>query len=309
VRTRAIADQCRQPYYRVCPVKVALEGRSIADIAIRKVDRFKKNIFVNQAVVHPHGVSGRDQPVGDTATDVSCAANDENLRHNSYSHPSFFPLVNEPFPNRRGGLRPFVAGKKRVKLVDNNAPPQMETGMKRCFASVALGLALAAMTGCGRNPETTPPPADSTTAASPANATTTTAKPSHATYSLAWGTHNAPPTMVAGTPVAIQVTVKNTGDWVWNHPAAANPSKPDGTYAVRLAYNWVSPDGKTLPANNTRGELTAPVPPGQNANFTIDVQTPKVPGTYQLQFDLVEEMVVFFSSKGNEKLTVPVTVQ
>lgn len=183
--------------------------------------------------------------------------------------------------------------------------------MKRCFASVTLGLALAAMTGCGRNPETTPPPADSTTAASPANATTTTAaaKPSHTTYSLAWGTQNAPASVAPGAAFTVQVSAKNTGDWTWNHPAAANPSKPDGSYAVRLVYNWVSPDGKPLPGSNTRGELTAPVKPGEDGKFAMNVQAPKSAGSYQLQFDLVEELVAFFSAKGNEKLTVPVTVQ
>ena len=68
-------------------------------------------------------------------------------------------------------------------------------------------------------------------------------------------------------------------------------------------------DGKPLAANAVRGELNAPVPPGGTANFTLQVAAPKTPGSYQLQVDLVEELVFFFSAKGNEKLTVPVTVQ
>lgn len=52
-----------------------------------------------------------------------------------------------------------------------------------------------------------------------------------------------------------------------------------------------------------------PVPPGETANFTIVVTPPTEPGKYQLQFDLVHELVAFFSSKGAEKLTVPVTVE
>jgi hypothetical protein len=71
----------------------------------------------------------------------------------------------------------------------------------------------------------------------------------------------------------------------------------------------VDANEKPLPASAARGELTAPVPPGETANFTINVAAPKSPGNYQLQLDLVEELVFFFSNKGNEKLTVPVTVQ
>jgi hypothetical protein len=115
--------------------------------------------------------------------------------------------------------------------------------------------------------------------------------------------------MSAGATSDVHVSAKNAGDWPWNDPFAANPNHPDGTYAIRLSYGWVGADGKPLPPDSTRGELTAPVPPGQTANFTIKVKAPKEPGSYKLQLDLVEELVFFFSSKGNEKLTVPVTVK
>lgn len=162
---------------------------------------------------------------------------------------------------------------------------------------LACACALAGMiTSCDRKSETEAPAAPG-------------AKPAHERYSLQWVSNDIPATMPAGKSVPIKVSVKNTGDWPWNDPFAANPAHPDGTYAVRLTYGWVSGDGKPLPANSVRGELTAPIPPGGTANFTIKVETPKVPGNYQLQLDLVEELVFFFSDKGNEKLTVPVTVQ
>jgi hypothetical protein len=174
--------------------------------------------------------------------------------------------------------------------------------MKRSFFSLLACLVAVAMIGCGRTPETAPPQAE-------APAKPSAPKPVHASYSLEWISNDVPPTMAVGKSVPVKVSVKNTGDWAWNDPHTANPSQPDGTYAVRLVYNWVDADQKPLPANVTRGELTAPVPPGQTANFTINVAAPKSPGNYQLQLDLVEELVFFFSSKGNEKLTVPVTVQ
>ncbi|HMG05171.1 MAG TPA: hypothetical protein VK581_06895 [Chthoniobacterales bacterium] len=156
------------------------------------------------------------------------------------------------------------------------------------------------MLGCGRTPETETPKADAPPAASP---------PSHAAHELQWITNDIPASMAAGKVTPVHVSVKNTGDWPWPDPFAANPSKPDGTYAVRLAYRWADSNGKVLPEDGTRAELKAPVPAGQTANFTLRVLAPKDPGAYQLQVDLVEELVTFFSTKGTEKLTVPVTVQ
>jgi hypothetical protein len=174
--------------------------------------------------------------------------------------------------------------------------------MRKCVGPIIVCLAAAALIGCGRSPETEAPAGD--TQAAPA-----APKPSHATYSLQWVSNDVPKTMSPGASTPVKVSVKNTGDWPWNDPFAANPSRPDGAYAVRLTYGWASADGKALPANSVRGELTAPVPPGETANFVIKVEAPKEAGSYQLQLDLVEELVFFFSAKGNEKLTVPVTVQ
>jgi hypothetical protein len=41
----------------------------------------------------------------------------------------------------------------------------------------------------------------------------------------------------------------------------------------------------------------------------MNVLPPKEPGSYRLEIDVVEELVTFFSAKGTQKLTLPVTVQ
>jgi hypothetical protein len=172
--------------------------------------------------------------------------------------------------------------------------------MRNFFRLLVVCLGVAFMVGCGRTVETEAPKAGAPTVA-PA--------PSHAAYGLQWITNDIPASMPAGKVTPVHVSVKNTGDWPWPDPFAANPSKPDGTYAVRLSYRWAASNGKVLPEDGTRAELNAPVPAGQTANFTMQVRPPKDPGAYQLQVDLVEELVTFFSAKGTEKLTVPVTVQ
>jgi hypothetical protein len=173
--------------------------------------------------------------------------------------------------------------------------------MKSFFGCVIICVAALLGSGCGRSADSNASGAAETQAAG--------AKPVHSTYALEWVSNDIPATMPASKPASVKVSVKNTGDWPWNDPFTSNPSQPNGTYAVRLSYRWIGPNGQPLPQDSSRGELTAPVPPGGTANFTMAVMAPKDPGSYQLQMDLVEELVTFFSSKGTQKLTVPVTVQ
>lgn len=172
--------------------------------------------------------------------------------------------------------------------------------MRKFSRYLIVCLAVILTAGCGRTPETEAPKVDAQTAAP---------TPSHAAYGLQWTTNDIPAGMPAGKVTPVHVSVKNTGDWPWPDPFAANPSKPNGTYAVRLSYRWADSNGKVLPEDGTRADLNAPVPAGQTANFTMQVLPPKDPGAYQLQVDLVEELVTFFSTKGTEKLTVQVTVE
>src|SRR5688500_157783 len=136
--------------------------------------------------------------------------------------------------------------------------------MKKYLGLATACLIASAFAGCGRSPETEAPSADGTSAV----------RSMHATYSLQCVTHDIPQTMTPGVATPVRVSVKNTGDWPWPDPMTANPSRPDGSKAVRLSYRWVGPDGKLLPQDAVRGELTKPVPPGETANLTIQVVPP-----------------------------------
>src|SRR5437588_337232 len=105
--------------------------------------------------------------------------------------------------------------------------------MKTLSLGLTFLIALS-FAGCGRSPESD----------APQDAKANAPKPNHAHYSLQWVSNDIPATMGAGKSVAAHVSVKNTGDWEWPDPFAANPSAPNGTYAVRLSYGWVGSDGK-----------------------------------------------------------------
>jgi len=180
---------------------------------------------------------------------------------------------------------------------------------RRVLLIVCIALAVVA---CGRRRTTSsedqPAPAGTPPAAAPAVSTPPT-KSAAAAYSVKWVSNNVPSTMTRGATVPVQVTVKNSGDWPWPDPKTANPAEPSGGYAVRLGYTWTKPglaDAKPAP---DRADLKATVPPGGTATFTLSVTAPKEAGSYELELDLVEELVTWFHSKGAPTLKVPVTVK
>ncbi|MGZ7039754.1 MAG: hypothetical protein ACXVJO_16375, partial [Thermoanaerobaculia bacterium] len=124
-----------------------------------------------------------------------------------------------------------------------------------------------------------------------------------------WLTNNAPSTMSRGATVPVMGSVKNTTDWPWPDPKTAHPADASGAYAGRLGDDWPRKGGRTPQAAPERGDLASTLAPGATATFTIDVTAPKDPGSYDLEFNLVEELVTWFDAKGAAKLKVPVTVK
>ena len=115
--------------------------------------------------------------------------------------------------------------------------------------------------------------------------------------------------MAPGKTVPIQVTFKNAGDQTWPDPRTADAAG-EGAYAVRLSYRWWGPGESVAHGEYTvRADLPKPLAPGESVTLTIPVEAPAKPGRYKLQFDLVQELVVWFEDKGAPRRTVPVTVQ
>lgn len=163
-------------------------------------------------------------------------------------------------------------------------------------------LTAAAMIGCGRT-RSGAPEQNAETASQPS------AQSGPLDYYVEWQSNDVPPRMSSDAPVQVHVSVRNAGKTVWPDPFTANPEHPDGAKAVRLSYRWVSSGGALLPQGSERADLRKPIAPGEVANFVISVKPPPETGAYQLQFDLVQELVTFFSAHGAEKLSVPVTIE
>jgi hypothetical protein len=176
--------------------------------------------------------------------------------------------------------------------------------------NAGLALMLAAGMACGGGEK--PPPAAVATAA-PAIPTSPTPPPlpeplPPSGYKMEWVASTVPPRMAPGATVPVAVIVKNLSDTKWMNFA----NSPKGRHAVRLGYRWWKPGDTTTPVIDyprQRGEMLAPLPPGESATIAIPVVAPPKAGQYILQLEMVQELINWFSLRGAPKLMVPVTVQ
>ncbi len=122
-------------------------------------------------------------------------------------------------------------------------------------------------------------------------------------YAVDYVSHNTPDTMVAGSTVTVQMTIRNMSRRVW--PEA-------GTNMVRLSYHWYTADGQPLSPDlwtQNRSRLPFDVLPGHSATVYIILEAPRVAGNYILKWDMVEEFITWFAWQKVPTLDVPVQVK
>lgn len=106
-----------------------------------------------------------------------------------------------------------------------------------------------------------------------------------------------PPTKLRpGQKEILEVTVKNTGDKTW----PAHGRSGDGFFQVNLGNIWLDGETKISDHPYVRSGLPNDVQPGGVVTVPLEITAPAKPGEYTLQIDLVQEMVAWFSEKGND---------
>lgn len=121
---------------------------------------------------------------------------------------------------------------------------------------------------------------------------------------LAWGAefaaHNTPARLVVGQSIAVDLRLKNIGKNLWQR-AGDNP--------VHAAYKWLNAAGQPqLDVEDHRTALPDDVSVGGEVEFAATLATPRTPGAYRLQWDLVAEGVLWFAEGGNPALNLPMRV-
>ncbi len=126
-------------------------------------------------------------------------------------------------------------------------------------------------------------------------------------FRVEWGTLDFPAALQPGQSVTAKVTVKNSSDQTWLDLKSVDPSTP---CAVRMSHRWWDSEMKQPVGDWVgRAELPNPLAPGESVTLSMEVTAPTQPGSYKLQFDLVQELVAWFASKGTSRLIVPVEVK
>ena len=113
-----------------------------------------------------------------------------------------------------------------------------------------------------------------------------------------------PPFMRSNTVVELKVKVKNLGDRVW-------PAKGlrDGRYQIHLGYHWLDGDGKTILLwDGLRTPLPYDIQSRETIVLNAKIQSPEIPGSYVIEFDLVQERVAWFSEKGSQPLKLSIGI-
>ncbi|QSZ27599.1 hypothetical protein ACETAC_01400 [Aceticella autotrophica] len=107
-------------------------------------------------------------------------------------------------------------------------------------------------------------------------------------YSVDYSPVDIPKYMEKGKTYNISVTAKNTGTTTWI---------PNVT---GLSYHLYNASGnQCIQWDGTRNYVAQPVAPGQSYTFTLPFTAPNTAGTYQIQLDMVQEGVTWFSWQGS----------
>ena len=124
-----------------------------------------------------------------------------------------------------------------------------------------------------------------------------------------WGSLSLPRTVGANSIVPVIVSVTNAGDMLWPDVAAASPRLKDGSYAVRLSYEWIPADDPHDDRRRAkRSDLPRSMMPGDSIDVKLTLQAPAEAGEYTVVIELVQELVQWFADRGADRIMRPVRV-
>lgn len=96
----------------------------------------------------------------------------------------------------------------------------------------------------------------------------------------------------------IPITIRNEGILVW---------QSDVPRPINLGAHWVDANSG-IEYSQPRWPFPTAISPGEQASLTIPLQAPHIPGSYLLEWDIVQEEVIWFSEKNGLTTMSKVTV-
>jgi hypothetical protein len=114
--------------------------------------------------------------------------------------------------------------------------------------------------------------------------------------------HSTPASAFAGQTRGVQISLVNSSGRTW---------LAGGQHPFRLGYHWYTADGHEVPASlwdDNRTGLPYDLPPGASVTLNCDLSIPRLPGHYEVRWDMVEEQRTWFAWQGVPTLNVEVNV-
>lgn len=115
---------------------------------------------------------------------------------------------------------------------------------------------------------------------------------------------NPPPQLRAGEQTTIEVSLKNVSQSVW-----IADERSGGTFRVAIGNHWLDQNGNTIVNDDGRSSIPRDVQPGETISVSLIVNTPRQPGDYLLEVDVVQEGASWFGLKGSGTWRGPVVVR
>ncbi len=117
----------------------------------------------------------------------------------------------------------------------------------------------------------------------------------------------------AGKPLPVRVIVLNSGDTIWKADVQ-NRIRPVGEVHLAVTDWRQIPSEESLKAHFSqsflsRGFLPHDVAPGEEVRIDMLLRTPQVTGEFEIEFDMVSELIQWFSASGSATMTQKITLK
>lgn len=103
------------------------------------------------------------------------------------------------------------------------------------------------------------------------------------TYGFSVVSDGTPSAMLPNVTTSINVTLKNTGNFIWS---------ASGADLVQVIYRWLNTQNQVI-ATGTPASLPQDVAAGASVSLSVPVQTPAQAATYTLQWDMIQDATPF----------------
>jgi hypothetical protein len=106
-----------------------------------------------------------------------------------------------------------------------------------------------------------------------------------------------PTSLERGSKATVYFTVKNISTVIWP------------MLGLTLGNHWLDSNGRVLIHDAYRTGLAFDLRPGDQVDLPLTIETPRAPGHYILEIDMVQEGVAWFSGMGSKTLRVDIRVE